>query len=55
MSQNYTHAIDLMIQDLYTLHSEIRNEAKLLNCELELNQVRDDVISYLKYQKLIQN
>lgn len=55
MISSYSQAIDLMIQDLYTSHSEIRNEAKMLNCETELLRVRDDVISYLKYQKLIQN
>lgn len=54
MSSKYSQAIDLMIQDLYTSHSEIRNEAKMLNCEDELNTIRDDIISYLKYQKLIQ-
>ena len=54
MTSSYTQAIDLMIEDLYTSHSEIRNEAKMLNCEKELNTIRDDVISYLKYQKLIQ-
>lgn len=54
MNSNYSQAIDLMIQDLYTSHSEIRNEAKMLNCENELLQIRDDVISYLKYQKIIQ-
>lgn len=55
MISSYSQAIDLVIQDLYTSHSEIRNEAKMLNCETELLRVRDDVISYLKYQKLIQN
>lgn len=55
MTSSYSQAIDLIIQDLYTSHSEIRNEAKMLNCETELLRVRDDVISYLKYQKLIQD
>lgn len=54
MTSSYTQAIDLMIQDLYTSHSEIRNEAKMLNCEDELLKIRDDMISYLKYQKIIQ-
>ena len=53
MNSSYAKAIDLMIQDLYTSHSEIRNEAKLLNCESELLKIRDDVISYLKHQKII--
>jgi len=55
MTSSYSQAIDLIIQDLYTSHSEIRNEAKMLNCETELLRIRDDVISYLKYQKLIQD
>jgi hypothetical protein len=55
MISSYSQAIDLIIQDLYTSHSEIRNEAKMLNCETELLRIRDDVISYLKYQKLIQD
>lgn len=54
MSSKYSQAIDLMIQDLYTSHSEIRTEAKILDCESELIRIRDDVISYLKYQKIIQ-
>lgn len=54
MTQKHCQAIDLIIEDLYTSHSEIRNEAKILECEAELNQIRDDLISYLKYQKIIQ-
>lgn len=55
MTSSYSQAIDLMLEDLYTSHFKIRNEAKLLNCETELNQIRDDVIEYLKDYKITHN
>ena len=48
MNKTQTEAINLMLEDLYTLHTNIRERAKILNCEKELNQIRDDVITYLK-------
>ena len=51
MTEEQKHAIDLMIEDLYTIHSDIRKEAKMFGCEPELLQIRDDVINYLKSYK----
>jgi hypothetical protein len=48
MTEEQKHAIELMIEDLYTTHSEIRKEAKMFGCEQELLQLRDNVIDYLK-------
>jgi hypothetical protein len=48
MTEEQKHAIELMVEDLYTIHSEIRKEAKMFGCEQELLQLRDDVIEYLK-------
>jgi len=48
MTEEQKHAIELMIEDLYTTHSEIRKEAKMFGCEQELLQLRDDVVEYLK-------
>jgi len=42
-----TDAIDLMIQDLLTRHSNIRNGAKKLGCERELDQVKEQLLIYL--------
>jgi adenosine deaminase len=52
MTEQQKHAIDLMIEDLYTIHSEIRKESKMFGCEQELLQIRDDMVKYLKsYEK----
>lgn len=52
MTEHQEQAIDLMIEDLYTIHSEIRKEAKMFGCEQELLNIRDDVVEYLKnYEK----
>lgn len=48
MTEKQKHAIDLMIEDLYTIHSDIRKESKMFGCEQELLQIRDDVVEYLK-------
>jgi hypothetical protein len=48
MTEEQKHAIELMIEDLYTTHSDIRKEAKMFGCEQELLQLRDNVIDYLK-------
>lgn len=55
MTTKQSQAINLLIEDLYTSHPEIRNQAKLMNCESELNQIRDDVIRYLKDCEIIQS
>ena len=48
MNNSQKEAVNLMLEDLYTIHSNIRERAKILNCEQELNQLRDNVINYLK-------
>lgn len=48
MTAKHCQAINLLIEDLYTSHPEIRNQAKIMKCESELNRIRDDVIQYLK-------
>ena len=40
-----------MVEDLYTVHSDIRKEAKMFGCEQELNKIRDDVLEYLRSYK----
>jgi hypothetical protein len=52
MTQEQKHAIELMIEDLYTVRSDIRKESKMFGCEQELLQIRDDMVKYLKtYEK----
>jgi hypothetical protein len=51
MTEQQKEAIDLLIEDLYTIHSDIRKNSKVLGCEQELLQIRDDVIEYLKSYK----
>jgi hypothetical protein len=51
MTEQQQHAIDLMIEDLYTVRSDIRKESKMFGCEQELLQIRDNVINYLKSYK----
>ena len=41
-------AIDLLIEDLHTPHSEIRMKAKKLECDSELTVWQDFVLEYLK-------
>lgn len=48
MTDKQKHAIELLIEDLYTIHSNIRKEAKMFGCEEELLKLRDDVVEYLK-------
>lgn len=48
MTEQKKEAINLMIEDLYTIHSHIRQQAKILNCEPELIQIREDIVNYLK-------
>lgn len=41
-------AIDLLIEDIRTQHSEIRMQAKKLECDSELNVWQDFVLEYLQ-------
>lgn len=40
-------ALDLIIEDLVTKHLQIRNIAKELQCETELDVWRDELLSYM--------
>ena len=40
-------ALDLMLLDLQTIRTDIRNEAKEYECEYELDDWKQDVINYL--------
>jgi hypothetical protein len=51
MTEEQKHAIELMIEDLYTIRSDIRKESKMFGCEQELLQIRDDMVKYLKSYK----
>lgn len=51
MTQRKNQAIDLMIEDLYTVHSDIRLIAKELGCETELEELKVKLIEYLYSQK----
>jgi hypothetical protein len=56
MTQKQNQAIDLMIEDLYTIHTDIRSQAKELGCEDELNTIKNSVLDYLRQIKInIQN
>jgi hypothetical protein len=51
MTKQEKDAIDLLIEDLYTTHTNIRQDSKVLGCEQELLKIRDDVVKYLKSYK----
>lgn len=44
---SYNHAVDLMIEDLHQKHHTIRILAKKLNCEIELDDIKDLLIHQL--------
>jgi hypothetical protein len=48
---SYNHAVDLMIEDLHQKHHKIRVLAKKLNCELELDKIKDLLIDQLTTMK----
>lgn len=51
MNEQQREAINLMLEDLYTLNIDIRQQAKVLKCEQELIQIREDIVNYLKSYK----
>lgn len=44
----WNQAVNLMIEDLYTRHTDIRVKAKNYKCEKDLDIIREQLISYLK-------
>jgi hypothetical protein len=47
ISNQYSDAINLMIEDLHQKHHSIRTTAKKLKCEIELDEVKDLLIQHL--------
>lgn len=44
-------AIDLLIQDLNTVHCDIRTEAKERGCEKELDEWKEHILEYLSVKR----
>lgn len=42
------NALDLLLEDLQTVNLKIRLEAKQLNCEKELDILKEELIDFLK-------
>lgn len=49
MRQLKNKAIDLMIEDLHTIHHEIRIKAKSEGCEQQLDTIKSQLLDYLKF------
>ena len=47
MTQKELQALDLMLEDLQTNHPEIRTVAKELDCETELEALKNEILDYL--------
>jgi hypothetical protein len=50
-TEKHLKALDLMMLDLQTIHSNIRTEAKSTNCESELNDWKNEIISFLQEKR----
>ena len=44
-------ALDLLIEDISTIHPNIRKEAKKMQCEEELNFYAEDILEYIKQKR----
>jgi len=49
MNPRKTRAIDLMVEDLHTVHHEIRCRAKKDGCEYELDIIKQQLLDYLNF------
>jgi hypothetical protein len=49
MSHQKNRAIDLMVEDLHTVHHEIRCRAKGEGCEQELDIIKQQLLDYLSF------
>lgn len=47
MTNTQKEARNLMLEDLHTIHYDIRLESKKLNCEQELETLKELLINYL--------
>lgn len=45
------NALDLLIEDLNVVHSDIRTRAKTLACENELDNWKNEVLEYLQTRR----
>lgn len=48
MTQKEIQAIDLMVENLHHKDIEIRNATKMLNCEPELDKLKNDILKYIQ-------
>lgn len=51
MTTAQKEAINLMLEDLHTVHPDIRLNAKQLQCETELEDIKEILIHYLLSMK----
>lgn len=49
MNHQKSKAIDLISEDLRTVHHEIRSKAKELGCEQELENIKFQLLNYLNF------
>lgn len=49
MNINKNRAIDLISEDLQTIHHEIRTKAKEQGCEHELEDIKFQLLNYLNF------
>lgn len=54
MNHQKSKAIDLMVEDLHTIHHEIRCRAKGEGCEQELDVVKQQLLDYLHFLRKAQ-
>jgi hypothetical protein len=47
MTENQENAINLIVEGLYSIRPELRTRAKKMNCEQELDEIKDDLLKYL--------
>ena len=47
------NAINLLLEDLHTVHTDIRVEAKKQGCEKELDEYKEEILNYLIKKVLI--
>jgi hypothetical protein len=50
-TEKHLKALDLMMLDLQTIHSNIRTEARSIDCESELIDWKNEIISFLQEKR----
>jgi hypothetical protein len=51
MNKQKNNAINLIMEDLHTVHHEIRSKAKGQGCEAELDIIKRQLLDYLNFLK----